>query len=221
MTASAERSAGDGGQPAGARPRGARAARSRGRRPRRAARPTSAPPPPSAPRRRGWWACTSGPEGLDLDHLREQYRAETGGRPPREVPVRDPQLPEPLRDQPLPGLAPRPARGRARAGPARGRGRPVRRPLLRGGAAAAPCARWRERPRSCTSPRSPRSSLPACAPPSCSGPRSCWPRSRSPSSPPTSAAAAWTSASSWPALRGGLIEEQKARIRPTTAPSAT
>ena len=44
-------------------------------------------------------------DGLDLDDLRGAPSRGGGGGPPREVPLRDPQLPEPVGDQPLPGLA--------------------------------------------------------------------------------------------------------------------
>ena len=105
-----------------------------------------------------------GPEGLDLDHLRAQYRAETAaGRRVKFLYV-IPSFQNPSGHQPLRCIAPRPARGRARAGPARGGGRSLRRPLLRGGAAADPALDGRARPRSCISRRSPRSSRPGCAP---------------------------------------------------------
>ena len=105
-----------------------------------------------------------GPEGLDLDHLRAQLPRGDGGRPPREVPVRDPQLPEPVGHQPF--RSPRAARcSRSRASWTSSSSRTIptatstsRRSRCRR------CARWRARPRSCTSRRSPRSSPPGCAP---------------------------------------------------------
>ena len=112
-------------------------ARSRRRRARRAARPTSAPPRRSAPRRRGWWACASDEEGLDLDDLRRRHRAEMRRRAGASkflYVIPSFQNPSGISHSLPP--PPRPARGRARAGPARRRGRSVRRPLLRGRAAA-------------------------------------------------------------------------------------
>ena len=62
---------------------------------------TSARPPPSARRGRGWSACASTRRASTSTTCARRYRAETADGRKREVPLRDPQLPEPVRDLPL------------------------------------------------------------------------------------------------------------------------